>query len=252
MPKVSIVIPCFNHGAFLPETLASLEAQSFRCFEIIIVDDGSTDQETINLYDQLDTRGLRVIRTANNGVSAARNRGITEATGKFILTLDADDCIGTEYLTKALSVFEKHSNAGIVFCERQMFGERSGNDPLPQYDARRLLIENLIYPAALFRKEDWAMVGGYNESMTYGWEDWDFWIALSRLDKVVIKLPEAMFFYRVRSASRDHSLRFSRKLQMFWLMVLRHRGHYLHHMPYVCLQLCRIHLFERLGSLEKN
>ncbi len=247
MLRVSVVIPCFNHGLYLPETLASLESQSFRDFEIIIVDDGSTDQVTLDLFNRLDHRGMKVIRTENKGVSAARNLGIAEAAGPLIMALDADDYVGPDYLNKAVTVFEENPTVGIVFCERQMFGERAGIDPLPNYDARHLLVENLIYPVALFWKEDWAAVGGYNEAMTHGWEDWDFWIALSQFKRSVVKIPEVLFFYRVRSSSRDHSLHFLRKLQMFWFMVLRNRKLYIQNGTYVLMGLCRIHLPKWFG-----
>ena len=241
-PRVSIVIPCYNHGTFLPETLASVAAQTYREFEVIIVDDGSTDDLTVQLLDRLDGQECHVIRTPNRGVSAARNRGISKASGQYILPLDADDLIAPEYLARTVTLLDGRAEVGVVFGERQFFGERQGVEPLSPYEARRLLVENLIYPAALFRKSDWAAVGGYNEAMVDGWEDWDFWIAISALNKVVIRLPEILFSYRVRHASRDHSLKFSRKLWMYALMVRRNWKLYLVNLPYVMRSLCRLHL----------
>jgi hypothetical protein len=100
-------------------------------------------------------------------------------------------------------------------------------DSLPEYDPRAVLVDNCIYPAALFRKADWDIVGGYSEKMIYGWEDWDFWISLSELNKQVVKISEPLFFYRVRSESRDHSLQFHQKVAMMSVMVLRHKRLYL-------------------------
>ena len=244
-PLVSIVIPCYNHGAFLSETLKSVEAQTFRDFEVVIVDDGSTDSQTIQVLNQIDQPDLRVIRTSNQGVSAARNSGIQASTGEYILTLDADDLIAERYLEITVPVLDGHGNVGVVCCERRLFGERHGRSVLPDYDPRRMLVENLVYPTALFRKKDWAAIGGYNEAMVHGWEDWDFWIAMSVLGRTVVRLPEEYFFYRVRSSSRDHSLRFFRKLQMFWLMVCRNRSLYLRNLSYVMVSLCRIHLLRQ-------
>jgi glycosyltransferase involved in cell wall biosynthesis len=244
-PTVSIVIPCYNHGAFLPETLDSVDAQTFRDFEVIIVDDGSTDEITVQLLDRLEQPRCRVIRTVNRGVSAARNRGIDEAAGRFILPLDADDLIAPEYLARTVPILETQPNVAVVSGERQLFGERQGLAPLPAYDPRRLLVENLIYPAALFRKADWAAVGGYNEAMASGWEDWDFWVAMAQLDRRVVRLPDVLFHYRVCLSSRDHSLRFFRKLHMYALMVRRNRKLYLRHLPYVMSSLCRLHLLGR-------
>lgn len=226
MPKVSVIIPCYNHGAFLPETLDSLQAQTFTDFETIVVNDGSTDEATITQLKNIQRENTRVIHTVNQGVSAARNRGITEAKGDYILPLDADDKIGPDYLALAVKVLDTRPDVGIVYCERVMFGELQGIDSLPDYDPRALLIDNSIYPAALFRKADWKIVGGYSEKMVYSWEDWDFWISLSELGRQVVKIPEPLFFYRVRNISRDHSLRFYQKLVLMTTLVLRHKRLY--------------------------
>lgn len=227
MPKVSVVIPCYNHGIFLLDTLDSLQAQTFTDFEIIVVNDGSTDESTVTLLQNLKLPKTRVFNTVNKGVSAARNRGIEEANGHYIMPLDADDKIGPEYLELAVNVLETRPEVAIVYCERVLFGECGGVDPLPEYDPKALLIDNCIYPAALFRKVDWKTVGGYSEKMVYGWEDWDFWISVSELNKQVVKIPETLFFYRVRKSSRDHSLRFLQKIVMMSVMVLRHKHLYL-------------------------
>lgn len=238
MPKVTIVIPCYNHGAYLPETLDSVQKQTFQDLEIIVVNDGSSDPATVTLLRNLEMNRTRVIHTPNHGVSAARNRGIDEAQGDYILPLDADDLIGQTYLEKAVAVLDECSDVAVVYCERILFGEKEGVIELPQYEPRALLVNNVIYPAALFRKSDWKKVGGYSEKMVYGWEDWDFWISLSMLNKRVIKLQEKLFFYRVRSCSRDHSLRFFKKLAMFMMMVLRHKKLYARNVFYVFSRVC--------------
>lgn len=227
MPKVSVVIPCYNHGQFLPETLDSLEAQTFTDFEVIVVNDGSTDTPTVALMNGLDRDKARVLHTENRGVSAARNLGISEARGEYILPLDADDLIAPEYMQRAVGVLDAEPEVGIVYGERVLFGEKEGSDALPEYDRRAILVDNCICPAAFFRKCDWEAVGGYNEKMVHGWEDWDFWIALTSLGKQVVKIPERLFFYRVRSASRDHSLSFRQKLVSMFAIVLRHKRRYL-------------------------
>jgi glycosyltransferase involved in cell wall biosynthesis len=226
MPKVSVVIPCYNHGDFLMETLDSLKAQTFADFEIIVVNDGSTDAMTFDLLQNLKLEKTRVIHVANRGVSAARNRGITEASGDYILPLDADDKIGPSYIELAVNVLEARPEVAVVYFERVLFGERAGADQLQDYAPKTILIDNCIY-AALFRKADWKIVGGFSESMVYGWEDWDFWISLSELGKLVVKIPEPLFFYRVRSSSRDHSLRLHHKIAMMLVMVFRHKRLYL-------------------------
>jgi len=246
MVRVTVVIPCYNHGEFILETLDSVQRQSFTDYEIVIVDDGSTDPVTSDLLRNLQRPNVKVVFTKNRGVSAARNRAIAEAVGEYILPLDADDMIASTYLEKAVAVLDAQPDVAVVFGERLMFGEREGIFPLPDYEHRRLLTENLIYPAAMFRKTDWQKVGGYCEAMVHGWEDWDYWIALSRLNKEVVKLSEVVFFYRVRQISRDHSLLFLRKIEMFWLMICRNRDLYLKNLTFVLPILFQIHFLKAL------
>ena len=240
MPKVSVVIPCYNHGDFLIETLDSLQSQTFTDYEIIVVNDGSTDEATVTLLQSLNRSKTRVFHTSNMGVSAARNRGVAEAKGEYILPLDADDKIGSNYLELAVNVLETRPEVAIVYCERVLFGEREGVDSLPDYDPRALLVDNCIYPAALFRKGDWKTVGGYSEKMVHGWEDWDFWISLSELNKQVVKIPKPLFFYRVRNESRDHSLQFHQKIAMMSVMLLRHKRLYLRNLDLLVKKVIKL------------
>ncbi|QXE92337.1 glycosyltransferase [Geomonas subterranea] len=228
-PKVSVVIPCYNHGAFLDETVDSVLAQSFADFEIIIVDDGSTDPGTVRLLEGYRRPKTTVLRTANGGVSRARNTGIARARGSYILPLDADDRIAPTYMEKAVAILDARPEVGIVYCDEEKFGEEQGLWDLPPYDPVAELFDNLIHPAAFFRKSDWARVGGYSPMFVYGWEDWDFWVSMTRLNKEVSKIPEILYYYRVRSVSRDHSMCFGHKFAMMALIIMRHKTLYLRH-----------------------
>jgi len=103
MPLVSIIIPCYNQGRYLAESIGSVLASDFTELEIIVVDDGSTEPETRRILDMLEYPKTRLIRRANGGLAAARNSGIAEAQGRYILPLDADDRIGPEYLGQAVA-----------------------------------------------------------------------------------------------------------------------------------------------------
>lgn len=237
MAKVTVAIPCCNHGAYLPEALDSVAAQTFDDYEIVVVDDGSTDPETLEVLNGLSQPNLRVIRTANKGVSAARNRAIAEASGAYILPLDADDVIAPNYLEKAVAVLDARPDVGIVYSDQLLFGEGEGVLILPDYDPRRLLVENLIHVSAVFRKEIWEGVGGYSEKMSRGWEDWDFWLATSGLGWTVTKLDEPSFHYRIRSDSRDKRMLFADKVAMFALMLWNRKILYLRHLGYLLWKL---------------
>lgn len=226
-PKISVVIPCYNHGAYLDEAVDSVLRQSCTDFEIVVVNDGSTDPLTVDLLNSYDRPKTRVVHTRNAGLSSARNTGIRNATGRYILPLDADDRIAATYLEKAAAILDARPEVGVVYCDEEMFGERQGLWDIPPYDAIALLFDNLIFPTAMYRKSDWEKVGGYSSKFIYGWEDWDFWLSMSTLKKEVVKLPEPLYFYRIRSGSMNLSMRTRHKMAMMTLLILRHKRLYL-------------------------
>ena len=201
MPKVSVVIPCFNHGRYLEEAVSSVLEQTFGDYEIIVVNDGSTDPFTVDLLKNYHPQKTRTLHTENQGLPTARNTGIAAATGDYILPLDADDKIGSEYLEQAVRVMDEQPNIGIVYCEAAYFGGKTGFWELPEFEMSRMLVSNLIFCSAMFRKGDWERVGGFNPNMIYGWEDWDFWLSILELGKKVYRIPRLLFHYRTADTS---------------------------------------------------
>lgn len=199
---VSIVVPCFNQAHWLPEALASVLAQSYTDWECIVVDDGSTDETSPVAagWQRRDPR-FRQVQQANKGLAAARNAGIAAAKGSFILPLDADDKISLHYLTSALLAFDSDPALQVVYGQAEYFGEKQGRWNLPVYGWPGILLENAIYCSALYRKTDWERVGGYNEAIRDGLEDWDFWISILDANSRVLQLPEVVFYYRQRQGS---------------------------------------------------
>jgi hypothetical protein len=157
------------------------------------VDDGSTDCETIAILEGLNKPKTTVIHQANRGLPAARNRGIREAKGKYVFPLDADD---RTLLEKGVWIMESHAQVGFVNCWLKHFGRESWIWSPPAYNFYKLLIENTVVGNSLIRKTAWESVGGYNENMTQGYEDWDFWITLSDYGWMGYQIPEVLFFYR--------------------------------------------------------
>ncbi len=224
MPRVSVIIPCFNHGGYLDETVASVLAQSFRDFEIIVVNDGSTDDATLRLLAASRWPQTRVIHTANQGVAMARNNGIREAQGEYILPLDADDLIAPTYLEKTVAVLDRSAQTGIVYSHADCFGSRKGFWPVPDFSRKGMLLTNLIFCSALFRRQDWERVGGYNPNMISGWEDWDFWISLLELGREVYRIPEVLFSYRIVAGSRERSMDRQKQVAMHLQLMRNHPG----------------------------
>lgn len=223
MPRVSVIIPCYNHGRYLNEAIDSVEAQTFDDFEIVIVDDGSTDAFTIDLLKGYHREKTRVLQTANMGLAAARNNGIAAAVGQYILPLDADDRIEPTYLQQAVAVLDRDPQVAIVYCRARLFGAVESEWLLPEYTLERMLLDNVIFCSAVFRRSDWTAIGGYDPGMVYGWEDYDFWLGIIERGGQVVRIPEILFCYRVASDSMVRSREKWQKVEMFSRIFRRHQ-----------------------------
>lgn len=201
--KVSVIIPCYKQADFLPDALESLLKQTYRNWEAIVVNDGSPDntEEVVRQYMQQDNR-ISYLPQQNQGVSAARNNGIKQAKGEFILPLDADDWIKPTYIEKAVRVFSEHPETTLVYCLQCSNNEEEC--PSPRYAGyKSLLVYNSIFSSAIYRKSDCLAIGGYDAGMVWGLEDWEFYIRLLDEQSVVVQLEEPLFFYRIKENSRN-------------------------------------------------
>lgn len=203
---VSIIVPCYYLAKYLPETLDSVLAQTYQSWECIIVNDGSIDEteKVANLYLDKDKR-FKYIYQSNQGVSSARNNGIRNSLGTYILPLDADDLIAPQYIEEAVQILNKYDDVKIVNCNYQNFGEVKGS-VYPKFSIKKLLTENMIVCTSFFRKKHFDETNGYNENMIHGIEDWDFWLTLLSNGGQVYTIPKFYFFYRIRSNSRQRSI----------------------------------------------
>lgn len=197
-----MIIPCYNYGKYLDEAVASILRQTYQDFEIIIVNDGSTDAATNRMLSSYERPKTTVYRTENQGVAAARNYGIDRARGEYILPVDADDKIGSAYLEKAVEILDNHREIGVVYCKINMFGDESGDGNWPSFSREEMLYRNVIFTSALFRKKDWIAVGKYRTDFLYAGEDWDFWLSLLERGAQVYQIPEVLFFYRKHGQSQ--------------------------------------------------
>jgi glycosyltransferase involved in cell wall biosynthesis len=193
---VTVVIPCFNSGVTLPQTVESVKAQSHTNIEIIIVDDGSTDELTIECINGLN--GVRIIRQKNCGLPAARNAGFSEARGEYILPLDADDWIEPETLSHLLVALEENPHASFAFTHITLEGEKKGTLKKNYNFFEQLFLNQMPY-CLLLRRSVWCEIGGYDETMSRGYEDWEFNIRLGSFGYHGVVVPLPLFHYRVMS-----------------------------------------------------
>lgn len=213
--KVSVVVPCFNQGRYVSECIDSLVAQTYDDWECIIVDDGSTDDSVILTEHRIkDDLRFTLIKQSNKGVSAARNTGIENAIGKYILPLDADDSLSNNYLEVCVRRFLELPNVSLVYGKVKKFGHQNGFWSLKPYNFESLLQENMIHCSALFLKTDWERIGGYDEFLKVGLEDWEFYINLLNKDSIVIYAKECTLHYRTKDTSRNNSFTQKERLEI--------------------------------------
>lgn len=204
VPAVSIIVPCYNQARFLPEAVASVAAQTFDDWELIIVNDGSKDDTSVvaqKLIAQNPGRRIRLLEKENGGLAHARNAGMGQAQGAYILPLDADDCLAPAMLEKTVALLQAKPEIAIAYTDVKQFGNANDTIAAADYDFRKLCENNQLNYCALFRREAWEAAGGYNANMIWGYEDWDFWIGGGELGLVAQRISEPLFLYRRRNES---------------------------------------------------
>jgi len=201
-PTVSVIIPCYNLGQYLDEAVSSVLAQSFQDFEILIVDDGSTDEATQAVIAQYSRPKTRVIRTEHVGLAAARNLGIGQAKGRYLCALDADDRLEPSFLDKMVRVLDGDESVTFSSSWLRTFGDETWEWKPERCDLPTLLWEDTVLTAALVRRDAVVAVGGYDTNMPeQGDEDWDLWLTLVERGCRGAILPEILFNYRRRAGS---------------------------------------------------
>jgi glycosyltransferase involved in cell wall biosynthesis len=195
--RISIVIPCYNHGKFIRETLESLKSLPQDIYELIIMNDGSTDEYTIQVLAELTEQGYNILHQPNQGLSKTRNNLIQLAACEYILPLDSDNKIRPEYVTKSIEILDQYQDVSVVYGDRMLFGDVSGYQTIGPFNLQKLMLYNYIDACAVFRKKAWENVGGYDEEMKLGVEDWEFWLRLAFKGHTFYYVPEVLFDYRV-------------------------------------------------------
>jgi glycosyltransferase involved in cell wall biosynthesis len=203
-PLISIIIPCYNQGQYLQEAVDSVLNSTYKNFEIIIVNDGST--KFLDILNDFSAPNTKIIHQENHGPSIARNNGIKSAKGKYILPLDVDDKIHSTYIEKAVKILETNPQIGIIYCDAEFFGTKNEKLEIQKYKFPNILWGNNIFCSAIFKKSDWEMVGGYKKEMYLGFESWEFWLSLIEKGIQVYKIPEILFSYRQSEKSRSTNL----------------------------------------------
>ena len=196
---ISVVVPAYNPGEELLETLASVEAQSHADWELILVDDGTERDESRTLIGEIQRRGdarIRVVHQENRGLAGARNTGFRHARGEYVVPLDADDQLGPTMLATCLAEMRSHPEAGFAYFDYRVFGDRNYVETPGEFNFYRLLNENFLAHCCFLPKRAWEVCGGYDERHRWGYEDWSFYINLAKNGFYGLYIPEPLFRYR--------------------------------------------------------
>ena len=203
--KVSIIIPCYNSLNTINETIQSAYNQTYENIEVIVIDDGSTEQIKNNIEVFFSKENFIYEKIKNSGVSFARNLGAEKSSGSYLLFLDSDDLIHPTYIEKCITYFEKTKDTKIVYSEARLFDAEDKKWELPKYEGlEKLLIGNCIHVSALIKKIDFVNANGFDTNLVF-YEDWNLWISILKKGGQVHQIEEELFFYRKHKFEKSAS-----------------------------------------------
>lgn len=211
---LSIVIPYYNLGEHLEETVNSALCTEYTNFEIIIINDGSTDQYSLEVLDKYRHNDrIRVIDIENKGLANARNVGALQSNGEFVAFLDADDLIESTFYSKAVGILGSYTNVSLVYCWLRYFGNAHNTWPTFNTEFPYMLASNMLSAFVVVRKKDFINFGQNKIQMEYGMEDYEGWMGMAVHGCIGVSIPEALVKYRVRSNSM--SRQFNRDMILY-------------------------------------
>ncbi len=199
---VSIVLPTYNQAHFLPEALDGVFAQTYPHYELIVVDDGSTDQTAQVLADYRRKYDFLIVSQENQRLPRALNAGFSRARGDYLTWTSSDNIMLPRMLEVLAQELDADPKVGLVYADRYLMDD-DGNDlgrlNLPDYDPHLLLHTNLVHCCFLYRRECVERIGGYDPDFIYA-EDWEYWIRISQYWRMK-HVPEVLYRYRLHRSS---------------------------------------------------
>jgi glycosyltransferase involved in cell wall biosynthesis len=236
-PAATVIIPCFNHGRFVREAVDSALRQEGAEVRVVVVNDGSDDGTTPAACDACAGERVKVIHQENRGLPAARNRGAAGADTEYLVFLDADDWIRPGFVAQLQRAIQDEGTAGRgggavshAYCQEELVEQGTGIWKVPAWDPLLLMITNLHPVTALVRRECFEAVGGFDESMTGGYEDWDLWLRFAERGWRGARVREPLFVWRRHSPStmvmetiRNHEALYRGLMERHRKLYRRHR-----------------------------
>ncbi len=222
MPKISVIVPAYNAERTILKTIESVQQQTFSDFELIVINDGSTDQ-TLELLSQVEDPRLKVFSYSNGGLPTARNRGISRSTGSFIAFLDADDLWTPDKLELQLAVLQEHPEAGVAyswthFMDDQGEFSHTGESVFFEGDVyAQLLVGNFLGSGSnpLIRRQAIESTEEFDPELG-SCEDWDYWLRLAARWPFVV-VPKPQILYRQSAGAMSSKIEVMEKYHLITL-----------------------------------
>jgi glycosyltransferase involved in cell wall biosynthesis len=200
---ISIIIICYNIERYIGEAIESTLKQDYADKEIIVVNDGSTD-DSIKIIKRYP---IKLINISNRGISGARNAGIMNAQGEYLVTLDGDDTLEPNFISETIKLMRP--GIGVVYTDSMFFGKENRKtwrtlgrkNAFDKFSLLDLMYVNRVMCCCLVRKEAAIQCGGYNTRLLNGYEDWNFWIDIMKRGWKFVRCPQPLFNYRIRTDS---------------------------------------------------
>lgn len=195
-------MPAYNQMKYIADAVDSVKRQTYTNWELLIIDDGSPDNimQLALKFEKSDSR-IHAFHTPNRGLAGARNFGIRQARGEYILPLDADDTLEPEYIAACIKAFLKNPLIKVAYTQWRFFGTTNRTTKIHYQGYPNLLARNSIFATAMYRRKDALEIGGYDENIRISFEDWEFWIRLLDEKSIVYQDRRALFNYRKKEMS---------------------------------------------------
>jgi glycosyltransferase involved in cell wall biosynthesis len=222
---LSIVIPYYNLGDYIEETILSLTKVEYSNVEIIIVNDGSNEEASISKLEAIKEKyKVTIFNKENEGLSLARNYGADRSKGEYLVFLDADDTVGSVYYSRAIEVLKQYNNVSFVGCWAQYFGSSTDMWPTFNPEPPYLQTHNMINSSGLvYKKEDFLKYGKNDPNFIYGMEDYDSVISMVKNGARGVSFPELWWNYRIRKNSMAQSFTRDKELYLYKLISEKHK-----------------------------
>ena len=204
MKLVSVIIPAYNQAVYVGKANQSVLDQSYQDLECVVVDDGSKDH-TYKIVNEFNDRRILYIRQLNQGLSAARNTGLTISSGEYISFLDSDDLFTLDKLTKLIDVMEKNPEIAMAAGSAYLINhndepiKRQFSSTLPE-DSSKLLLGNPLHVGSVVIRREWQEKVGLFDTNLRSYEDWDFWIRLALAGGKMVSVNHTVSYYRFHTA----------------------------------------------------